>query len=247
MFDFLGVNKQVPLLLRLGQEAAALNKALASGDRDLAYHVVLHLRKNMSSSDFHMLIRKYPLGRTLYETYCAANDPDSLQDWYVQEDDYASQAKHQFERAVAATRTETRLAILVNAQDLYKKAKEDSTAALVDDFHRLTKFQVWHSKYQLRSYYHFHVGLQANLEEKLGGKTFVGLTLHQTLADLVQAGEVKMADKLRQDFKLSDRRYTWIKLATWARTHQWNELKRYAKQKKVPVPVVNVVSKKIFD
>ncbi len=73
------VNRQVPLLIKLGQEAIALNKALNSGDRDLAYSVILHLRKNFSSSDFHMLIRKSRLGKILYESYCEAHDSDSLQ------------------------------------------------------------------------------------------------------------------------------------------------------------------------
>ena len=59
-----------------------------------------------------MLIRKYPLGKVLYESYCAAHDPESLQDWYVQEDDYGSQALHQIKRAFEAERTETRQAIL---------------------------------------------------------------------------------------------------------------------------------------
>ena len=86
------VSRQVPLLIKLGQEATALSKALNSGDRDLAYSVILHLRKNFSSSDFHMLIRKSKLGKVLYESYCAAHDPESLQDWYQQEDDYASLA-----------------------------------------------------------------------------------------------------------------------------------------------------------
>ena len=39
-----------------------------------------------------MLIRKSKLGKVLYESYCAAHDPESLQDWYQQEDDYASMA-----------------------------------------------------------------------------------------------------------------------------------------------------------
>ena len=76
----------------LGQEASALSKALNSGNRDLAYSVILHLRKNNPSYDFHMLIRKSRLGKVLYESYCAAHDPESLQDWYQQEDDYASLA-----------------------------------------------------------------------------------------------------------------------------------------------------------
>ena len=215
------VNRQVPLLIKLGQEAIALNKALNSGDRDLAYHVILHLRKNFTSSDFHMLIRKYPLGKVLYESYCAAHDPESLQDWFVQEDDYSAQALHQIERAMAATRTETRQAILVNVQDLFKKAKEEPYANLAEDHYKLLK-------------------AQGVLEERLG-KSFVGLTLHQTLSDLIQYDEIKFADKLRQDFKLSDRRYAWIKLNTWARTHKWNEIKRYAKQKKLPVAMPQVV------
>ena len=38
------------------------------------------------------------------------------------------------------------MAILVNTTDLFKRAKEDSTAALVEDYHRLIKFQVMHDK-----------------------------------------------------------------------------------------------------
>ena len=215
------VSKQVPLLIKLGQEATALSKALSSGDRDLAYSVILHLRKNFNSSDFHMLIRKYPLGRVLYESYCEAHDPESLQDWYVQEDDYHSQALHQIERAMAATRTETRQAILINVQDLFKKAKNEPLAALAEDHSKLLK-------------------TQTNLEEKTG-KNFVGLTLHQTLEDLVMTEDLKSADKIRADFKLSDRRYAWIKLNTWARTHKWHEIKKYAKQKKIPVQMTQVV------
>ena len=59
-----------------------------------------------------MLIRKYPLAKVLYESYCAAHDPESLQDWYVQEDDYGAQALHHVERAMAATTLERRQQIL---------------------------------------------------------------------------------------------------------------------------------------
>jgi hypothetical protein len=145
----------------------------------------------------------------------------NIQDWYVQEDDYSAQALHQVERAMAATRTETRQAILVNVQELFKKAKAEPLAALTEDHYRLLK-------------------AQGGLEEKCG-KSFVGLTLHQTLSDLIQYDEHKFADKLRQEFKLTDRRYTWLKITTWARTHKWNELKKYSKQKKMPVPMTQVV------
>jgi Vps16, C-terminal region len=44
-------------IFQLEEESSALSKALASGDRDLAYSVILHLRKKLSSTDFHMMIR----------------------------------------------------------------------------------------------------------------------------------------------------------------------------------------------
>jgi hypothetical protein len=43
--------------LQLEEESSALSKALSSGDRDLAFSVILHLRKKLSSTDFHMMIR----------------------------------------------------------------------------------------------------------------------------------------------------------------------------------------------
>ena len=47
---------------------------------------------------------------------------------------------------------------------------------------------------------------------------------------------------MRNDFKVPERRYTWIKLQIWATTHKWDELKKYVKQKKkLPVSASQVV------
>ena len=111
---------------------------------------------------------------------------------------------------------------LVNVQELFKKAKDEPMAALAEDHYRLLK-------------------AQAIIEEKLHKTDVVGQTLHDTLVDLIRDDEMKYADKLRQDFKLSDRRYAWLKLKTWARHHKWDEIKKYGKQKKLPVPMIQVV------
>ena len=181
------ISKQVPLLVTLGQESQALTRALNSGNRDLAYSVILHLRKNLPSTDFHMLIRKYPLGKTLYEGYCQTHgDSEALQDWYVQEDDFSSQAVTSFEKAIAASRPETRMAQLINVQELFNKSgsqvgtsssKGDIFASFAEEQYRLLKCQTM-------------------LEEKLPGKTFIGLTLHSTLADLVRDDEMRLAEKV---------------------------------------------------
>jgi hypothetical protein len=56
-------HQQVPLLLTLGEERAALHKAVESGNTDLVYTVILHLRENMTLGDFQvnsdMLFYKY--------------------------------------------------------------------------------------------------------------------------------------------------------------------------------------------
>ena len=65
------------------------------------------------------------------------------------------------------------------------------------------------------------------LEEKLG-KLYVNLSLHQTLHQLLQVNlslhqtlhqllqdrELKLADKLKSEFKLSERKYLWLKVYT---------------------------------
>ena len=88
---------------------------------------------------------------------------------------------------MSATSIDTRLAKLVDVQTKFKNANAEPLDALAKDHHMLLKSQ-------------------ATLQEKLG-KDFVGLTLHKTLSYLIQGDEIKLADKLRQDFKLTDRRY----------------------------------------
>ena len=49
-------------MLRLGQGAKALGKAIDSGDTDLIYHVILNLQEEHSTADFHMIMRGVKLG-----------------------------------------------------------------------------------------------------------------------------------------------------------------------------------------
>ena len=90
---------------------------------------------------------------------------------------------------MSSSSIDTRLTKLVDVQTKFKNANAEPLEALAKDHHMLLKSQV-------------------QLQEKLG-KDFVGLTLHQTLSDLIQGDEIKQADKLKQDFKLTDRRYVF--------------------------------------
>jgi len=79
-------------------------------------------------------------------------------------------------------------------QDLFGKSKAEASVSLVEDNIKLLK-------------------AQNNLEDKLG-RDLIGLSLHQTIELLIEQDDLKSAEKLKSEFKLSDRRFTWLKAKT---------------------------------
>ena len=111
-------------------------------------------------------------------------------------------------------------------QEQFKRSREDFFASVSEESARLLKHQ-------------------SGLEEKFG-KPFIGLSVHQTLIKLLEDKEMKLADKFRADFKISDRKYFWLKLRAYGETQQWAELSNLVKNKKSPIgyePFVNVCLK----
>jgi len=208
-------DKQVPLLLKLGQGAPALRKAIYSGDTDLIYHVILALQEQHSTADFHMIMRQDTVGSKLYTLYCKQYNPIGLADWLQQEDDYGSMARQTFIESYNSGRLETRLAAMVTAQEQFKRGREDFNLSITEETHKLLKYQ-------------------AGLEEKLG-KPFLNLSLHDTLSRLLEEKEVKLADKLKSEFKMSERKYFWLKVRAYGDSRQWGELSNLARNKKSPI------------
>src|SRR6185312_8651309 len=69
---------QVPLLMSMQEDELALGKAIASGDTDLVYLALLHIRKHRKQKDFFALIKDKPLARDLYIAYCKQADLPAL-------------------------------------------------------------------------------------------------------------------------------------------------------------------------
>ena len=46
---------------------------------------------------------------------------------------------------------------------------------------------------------------------------------------------LKVAEQLRKDFKVPDKRFHWIKVRALAESRNWLELERFAKSKKSPI------------
>ena len=208
-------DRQVPLLLKLGQGAPALRKAIYSGDTDLIYHVILTLQEQHSPADFHMIIRQDPVGSKLYSLYCSHHSQAGLADWLQQEDDFSSMARISFSDSYSMARLETRLAHLVTAMEKFKRGRDDFQASVTDENYRLLKYQ-------------------SGLEEKFG-KVFLNLSLHQTLRKLLEERETKLADKMRSEFKVNDRKYFWLKVRAFGESRQWTELYSLVKNKRSPI------------
>ncbi|CAH1401892.1 unnamed protein product [Nezara viridula] len=205
-------NLQVPLLLRLGEDRTALVKAIESGNTDLVYTVLSHMRENIPLGKFQMEIRGFPLAQALYLKYCRLHNKDTLKDVYTQEDDHKSQAVCYIRESLDPKNSGMREASLVAAQESYKKAKLDLHASFCEEQLKLLKYQ-------------------RSLEEKFK-RDFVGKSLHATVKLLLSAQEVKLADKLRTEYKVPDRRYWWLRVQVLGELGDWFELEKFSKSKK---------------
>ncbi|KAJ9598585.1 hypothetical protein L9F63_010714 [Diploptera punctata] len=217
---------QVPLLLRLGEDRPALVKAIESGDTDLVYTVLLHLRENMPLGEFQMAVRNYPVAQALYLKYCRDHNRETLRDIYVQEDDFNAQAAFFIQESYDPKNTMSKEASLSAAQESYKKGRNEFSASLCEEQLKLLRYQ-------------------KTLEEKFH-REFVGRSLHDTVYFLLLLHEVKLADKLRTEYRVTDRRYWWLRIQSLAELGDWIELEKFSKSKKSPIgmePFVDVALK----
>lgn len=76
--------------------------------------------------------------------------------------------------------------------------------------------------------------VQRGLEMKLK-KKFLGISVNETIFRLLVLGNEKHASRLKSDFKVTDKRYSWIRLRAIAELQDWTMLHAYAREKKTPL------------
>ncbi|KAM7431237.1 Vacuolar protein sorting-associated protein 16 [Porites harrisoni] len=79
---------QVPLLMRMNKDDLAPEKAIMSGDTDLIFMVVMHLKDNLIPGEFLMVIRYRPVALSLHIKYCKDQDRRTLVDLFYQDDHF---------------------------------------------------------------------------------------------------------------------------------------------------------------
>jgi len=134
---------------------------------------------------------------------------------FYQEDDHISEANFWIAQSLTAQNMTQKQSCLQSALDSFKKAKNEFSSSIIDEHLRLLKYQI-------------------KLEEKFH-RSYVNLSLQQTMQELIIEKEYKLSEELKKDFKVSDRRYWWLKMTVLAERQEWLELEKLSKLKKSPI------------
>lgn len=209
--------KQVPLLLDVGEESIALDKAIESGDTDLVFYVLLNLKKKIPLSSFFRTINSRPVATSIVEASAIDQDQEMLKDLYYQDDRRLDGAKLLVSEALGASDIGPASDKLKMATKLLRDSKEYATQAhALDEAQKLLRFQ-------------------EAFEKDLVNERYVGLSVNETLSKLIRTGNIKRSQKVQSEFKVSERTYWWIRLRALVSRRDWSELEEVSKQRKSPI------------
>ncbi|CAM6111380.1 unnamed protein product [Calypogeia fissa] len=216
----------VPLLTSMGQDERALMKAIDSGDTDLVYFVIFHIWRQKPILEFFRIIQAKPLARDLFIAYARETDPELLKKFYVAIGHPEGAAEvflkeswgyAQNSSVGAGTPLPTQRAKLIDqAAELYSQTKEHAFEAKSAEEHiKLLK-------------------TQHELEAATGQTIFVDSSLSDTITTCITMGNDTAAQKIRTNFKVSDKKFYWIKTFALALTKKFDALEKFSKEKKPP-------------
>ncbi|KAH8987853.1 vacuolar assembling/sorting protein VPS16 [Lactarius akahatsu] len=213
---------QVPLLLLMKEDRLALQKAVDSGDTDLVYHVLLQLYNRLPLGAFFRLIEDggsslAPASRLL-QVYAREQNPEMLRDFYYSDDRRVESAVLSLEESRQMKDPAAKITSIKAAQKFFSEDKERSfEAKMMDEYSRLLAFQ------------------QTLEKETTDRIEFFGLSVDETIKKCLLNGMSKRADKLKSDFKVSDRRFWYLKLHALTATRDFEGLETFSRSKRSPI------------
>jgi hypothetical protein len=194
----------------MNQDELALNKAVESRQTDLIHLVLFHLkRKSSSKANMFRLVSKNPTALKLLEVYLKENEPETLQDFYYQDDRQADIAKLFVEKAQSLGMQE-KSAMLREAQHLYAKNKKTAV------HHQTTSDQI-----KL-------LQVQSSLEFETN-QSFLGMSATSTLEKCLSLNKTDKALKLKKDLNIPEKRYKWLEMKYYVNSQKWEEFFQFIK------------------
>lgn len=209
--------KQVPLLLNMNEQELALDKAIESFDANLIIYVLLYLQQKLTIAAFFRFISDKPMASRCFEFYCKQlNNHKLLSDFYYQDDRRFESAQLLLNQSFKETDLDVQQDTLKEVIQTFQESKEKSfEVKAIEEQSKLLK-------------------LQAQLELDYDS-TFVGQTVSQTISTLLSMSQHSRAVKVKDEFKVPERRFYWIKLQAYIARRDWDELHKFARAKKSPI------------
>ncbi|CAL3966617.1 unnamed protein product [Diplocarpon coronariae] len=208
--------KQVPLLLSMEEDEIALDKAIESGDSDLVFFVLLHLKKKLPLASFFRMINSRPVATALIESSAQADDAELLKDLYYQDDRRVDGANVFVREALKQPDTQTAVDKLALAAKLLSDSKDTSL--------ELKALQEASALLRMQE------AFDRDLTE-----SFTGLSVNETVFKLIRLGYAGRAKKVQSEFKVPEKTATWLRLRALVSKRDWNELEEWSKTRRSPI------------
>ncbi|KAK6912435.1 Vps16, C-terminal [Dillenia turbinata] len=220
-------SKQVPLLLSIGEEDTALLKATESGDTDLVYLVLFHIWQKRPPLEFFGMIQARPLARDLFITYARCYQHEFLKDFFLTTGLLQEVAfllwKESWElgnnpmASKGSALHGPRIKHIEKAQNLFSETKEHNFEAKAAEEHAKL------------------LRIQHELEVTTKQAIFVDSSISDTIRTCIVLGNHRAAMKVRTEFKVSEKRWYWLKVFALATIRDWDALEKFSKEKRPPI------------
>nr|GLL22788.1 protein VACUOLELESS1 [Ipomoea trifida] len=220
-------SKQVPLLLSIGEEDTALTKATESGDTDLVYLVLLHIWQKRPALELFGTIQSRPLPRDLFISYARIYKHEFLKDFFLSTGQLQDVAfllwKESWQLAKNPMASKgsplhgPRIKLVEKAHGLFAETKEhvfESKAA--EEHAKLLR-------------------IQHELEVTTKQAIFVDSSISDTIRTCIVLGNHRAATKVKTEFKVSEKRWYWLKVFALATIRDWDALEKFSKEKRPPI------------
>lgn len=208
--------KQIPLLLGVQENDRALRKAVESGNIDLIDYVLANLRRKLTLASFFKLVNEQPLAASCFEQMVATN-PNLLKSFYYQDDRHLEIANLLYRTALYNNvNTNEQIELLQESKQAYSVIKTQvPTSKAIEEQIRLLNYQ--------------------KELEKDYDMPFIGQSITETISSLLRVGQNPRATKIKDLFKISDKKFWWIKIQALVHRRDWDGLYKFATSKKSPI------------
>ncbi|KAA0052374.1 protein VACUOLELESS1 [Cucumis melo var. makuwa] len=217
----------VPLLLSIGEEDTALIKATESGDTDLVYLVLFHIWQKRQPLEFFGMIQARTQARDLFITYARCYKHEFLKDFFLSTGQLNEVAfllwKESWELGKNPMASKgsplhiPRTKLIDKAHSLFAETKEHTFESKAAEEHaKLLK-------------------IQHELEVSTKQAIFVDSSINDTIRTCIVLGNHRAALKVKTEFKVSEKRWYWLKVFALATTRDWVALETFSKEKRPPI------------